>query len=510
MLQLVIDVSSLERMATTQPDVLLLYVLMPLGALMVLSMFVWGAIMVLLDRRQGKFLSEQKWVVLAIDVPENEQSPKAVENIFAVVKGTKSVITAKEKWIYGKLLLATSFEIVSIDGYIQFFIRTNAKFRDHLEAAVYAQYPDAEITEVDDYAQGLPDTFPNDTHELFGGEIILKHPDYFPLRTYPDFEHVMSKDQRLKDPLTQLFELMSKLKPGEQFWFHILVHPEDADKKIKEGQEYILKTHGKPLPTAAPGVLAKAAGTVTWLPKAMVAQLGAGLLGSEEGEGERPSFFVPTATEKVRLEAVSEKLGKPGFNCKIRWAYMARHEIYNKGGRNTLWKGYIAQYTHPELNEFKYDADTMPRDDYTWLIWEYRRKQRELMAALKGRSWGRGSTPHYYCVEELATLWHFPTIDTKAPMIKKTEAKRAEAPAYLPKAGVGESDELNEEALIEVDEQGRPIGAAQPSRVPGADVSDILADEPLIEPGQEGAGTPSTATGDEEIEPPFVPPNLPV
>ena len=38
----------------------------------------------------------------------------------------------------------------------------------------------------------------------------------------------------------------------------------------------------------------------------------------------------------------------------------------------------------------------MPRDDYTGLIWEYRRKQRELMAALKGLSWGHGSTPHYY------------------------------------------------------------------------------------------------------------------
>ena len=63
----------------------------------------------------------------------------------------------------------------------------------------------------------------------------------------------------------------------------------------------------------------------------------------------------------------------------------------------------------------------------------------------------------------------------------------------LPKAGVGESDELNEEALIEVDEQGRPIGAAQPSRVPGADVSDILADEPLIEPDKRA---PDAINGD--------------
>ncbi len=498
MLQVVIDVSSLEYMLATQPDVVLLYVLMPLGVLMLLSMIIWGWIMIALDRRQGKFLGEQKWVVLAIDVPENEQSPKAVENIFAIVKGTKAVITAKEKWIFGKFLLPTSFEIVSIDGYIQFFIRTNARFRDHLEAAVYAQYPDAEIAEVDDYTRGFPKDFPNDTHEVFGGEIILKRPDYFPIRTYEDFEHQMSKDQRLKDPLTQLFELMGKLRPGEQFWLHIMVHPGDVDNKIKAAQEYILKTHGKPLPTPKPGKLQQAAGLVAWLPKQALEQIGAGLLGGDAGSAEptRPVFFVPTATEKVRLEAVSRKLSKPGFECKIRWAYVSRHEVYNKGGRNTLWKGYIAQFTHPELNEFKYDPDTMPRDDYSWLIWEYRRKQRELMAALKSRSWGRGSNPGYFSVEELATLWHFPTIDTKAPLIKKTEAKRAEAPAYLPKAGAGESDELPDEALVEVDEQGRPISAPGTSRVAGDLTEGILPEEPMVD--------------SEEAEPPFTPPNLPV
>jgi hypothetical protein len=34
--------------------------------------------------------------------------------------------------------------------------------------------------------------------------------------------------------------------------------------------------------------------------------------------------------------------------------------------------------------------------------------------------------------EELATLWHFPTISTKAPLIKKAEARRAEPPVGLP------------------------------------------------------------------------------
>ena len=71
-----------------------------------------------------------------------------------------------------------------------------------------------------------------------------------------------------------------------------------------------------------------------------------------------------THTEKSQLDGVAQKIAKPGFGTKIRWAYLAEHEVYNKGGRNSLWKGYIAQYTHTDWNSFKYEPDTMPRDDY--------------------------------------------------------------------------------------------------------------------------------------------------
>ena len=92
-----------------------------------------GALQLYLDGRQGKFAGNQKYITLAIDVPRNsEQTIKAVENIFAIVKGTKSIITFKEKWVYGKYLLSTSFEIVSINGYIQFYLRCSSSFQRSL------------------------------------------------------------------------------------------------------------------------------------------------------------------------------------------------------------------------------------------------------------------------------------------------------------------------------------------------------------------------------------------
>ena len=518
MLQLVIDIAPLQRMLATQPDVVLLYVLVPVGALVLLSIIGWGASQLFLDTRYGKYAANLKFSVLAVDIPVNMQTPKAVENIFAVVKGTKSVVTKKEEWVWGKYLTPTSFEIVSIDGYIQFFIHTQSRFRDHIEAAIYAQYPEAEIAEVEDYTKHLPSDFPNETHELFGGEIKLEEKDYLPIRTYEDFEHMASKDEKLKDPLNQLFELMGKFKAGEQFWLQITVHPGGDGGWRKKAEEFIMKTYGRKMPEqeSSSGKIFKAlTAPVAWIPKEAANQFGVALLGGgADSAEERPIFFVPTNTEKTQLDGVSKKFMKPGYQCKIRWAYVARHEVYNKGGRNTLWKGYIALFAHPAMNNFKYDPDTMPRDDYFWMIWEYRRKQRELMAALKGRSWSRGTTPMYLSVEELATLWHFPTIETRAPLIARSESKRAEAPTYLPKAGFGESDELPDAPLIEVDEHGRPIQpAAEGGGSAGApvtdDLSDILPTGPMVEPGQDGAPAATEDRAPEEDQP-FIPPNLPV
>ena len=128
----------------------------------------------------------------------------------------------------GKVLLPTSFDIVCRDGYIHFYVNTVVGNRDLFEAAVYSQYPDAEISEVEDYTVGVPDEFPNETHELFGGEISLDKPNFFPIRTYILFEHMISKENRLKDPIVTLFEVMGRFKRGEQFWLQVLVHPDDG------------------------------------------------------------------------------------------------------------------------------------------------------------------------------------------------------------------------------------------------------------------------------------------
>ena len=383
---------------------------------------------------QLKYAAKERYIVLAIDVPKmTEQDPFAVENIFSHLSGAKSGLTLKDKWIAGKDQVTVSFEIVSIDGYIQYFIRTPAKLRDLLEASIFAQYPEAQIAEVSDYATDLPKTFPNDTHDMFGTEMILKKDDYLPIKTYPLFEHSMS--QELKDPLSNLLEQMSKLRRGEQLWIQFILKPCEQDWK-KEGEKVIDKLYGKkpPAPKPLPGMA---------VAKEVVSQIGMGVEGGDKkSDSNEMAMFKITPQEKLVLDGIRDKINKVGFEVKMRWVYIARHEVFSKGSRATAMKGMLSLYSHPGLNSLSGSGLVTPQDDYFYQRWAYHSRQNKLMEAFVARSGGAGHKRSILNTEELATLWHFPTILTQAPLIKKTESKRAEPPSGLPEAPFGEDEKV--------------------------------------------------------------------
>ena len=93
-------------------------------------------------RQSLKWFGTQKFVILAIDVPKDtEQTPKAVEQLFSTVSGAHSPLNLLEIYRDGNFQLSFTFEIVSIDGYVQFLIRTPSQYRDLIESSIYSQYP---------------------------------------------------------------------------------------------------------------------------------------------------------------------------------------------------------------------------------------------------------------------------------------------------------------------------------------------------------------------------------
>jgi len=94
-------------------------------------------------------------------------------------------------------------------------------------------------------------------------------------------------------------------------------------------------------------------------------------------------------------------------------------------------RGELQQFTAVKLNGFKAYGPVTPKGDYFWDRWSELDRKKAIFSAYKKRS-GSGATAYYLNTEELATLYHFPMETVKAPLVKKTDAKRSEPPTGLP------------------------------------------------------------------------------
>lgn len=437
MLGLVIDLSGLSYFLA-RPDVFLVNAFYWVGWVPIAAVLIYGFFEVWLFSHQEKYRHHQKYVMLAIDVPkETEQSPKAMEHFFTIIAAAWGGANFKEKWIDGEVAPVFSLELVSDGGYIQYYMRVPKKHRDMVEAALYSAYPDAEVYECEDYAEKFPRKFPDEHYNAWGCEQALKKADYFPIRTYELFEHKMS--QELKDPLGTQLEVLGKIKPGEMLCTQYVLEPlgELGSTWHKPGIAYVYKEIGKEEKGAHKSSMLKDGfNLVSGLPAELLTEVGINLLGGgEHGEtkAEDPwKFLRSTPVDKERLDLVTKKLGKAAMHVKIRHVYVAKHEVFSKGGKDKSLKGIYNLYWHMDANGFKRVDRVTPKDDYFWQRWWLDLKRTNVVNAYRKRDPEIGGHHFILNIEELATLWHFPSILLRAPFITKTLAKRAEPPVQLP------------------------------------------------------------------------------
>lgn len=430
-----------QYLAVTPLPLFMRDALLAVGWIPIFGVIVWGLTHIWQDYKQGKYNAALKWQLLEIHVPQDAiQTPKGMENFFMNISGVKSAITWREIWLIGKFQAMFSFEIVSLEGQIKFCIRTLDKYRDLVEAALYAQYPEAQITEIDDYVNILPREYPNEEYDVFGSEMVLSNKAYFPIRTYEDFEHQGEKDGRFKDPLLPIIEMMGKMRTKEHFWMQFIIQPPDKQDWIKEGVEYLNAMMGKEK-KHKPSTMDAVLENVLWLPKGVVGQVaGMAFGGDAHGDEKKDDFrmFRMTQQERLMMEAVAEKISKVGWKTKVRWLYAGPKNAFRKPLMASSAKGLFAAFTHQYLNGFSLHGPATPRDDYIWMEWAMPGKQRALVTRYQKRQGGVGANWQMLNSEELATLFHFPAADARTPVLTKTGARRAEAPDSLGFAGKDE------------------------------------------------------------------------
>ncbi len=376
-----------------------------------------------IEIKEERYTKDWKPVVLAIDIPAiNVQTPMAVEQMFAQLAGALGSSGFSDKFKTGFVQRTFSLEVISIEGYIQFVAWTEESFKDLFEASLYAQYPDAEITEIEDYTRLVPDKFPNETHDLWISDFGLAEHSAYAIRSYREFEHSISKDTVLKDPMGTFLESFSRLGPGEQMWFQVLVEPVDSSWKndaIAKVKEILGIADAKPAPGDNVGDK-----FIKGMMKSLV--FVGDQIFSREPHADEAAAAEEAAPPKLTpgvhkvIEKMEEKMNKLAFKTKIRAAYIARKEVFNPRRGVNLMIGAINQYNMPSANSIVAIEGKKPD------------KPAKLFKAFKDRSLGTASPTCIMNIEELATIWHFPMSHVKTPLLAKAASKQAEPPVGLP------------------------------------------------------------------------------
>lgn len=430
MLQIVIDLSYFQEFIHQPLSKQLLDAFFYVGWVPLVIILFIGFREMWLNSKQAKYAQGLSFVFLSVNIQAmNEQSPKAVEHIFSHIAGTHSNPTFKEKWFEGKFTPPFSFEYAVIDGYTQFIIRAPVKHRDLIEAAIFSQYPDAEITEVPDYTQNVPQKHPDPEWEVWGTEFVLKRPSAYPIRTWFEFEHSLS--QELKDPLSTILESFSRLKKGEQIWLQILVFPVRQDW-TKASQDLAAKLSGKEPASKPVALWAKPLHFLMDLVEGVLRQIFEGGEGPAKMEKkDEMKLFNMSPGERKTLEGIEMKMAKIGFGVKIRFIYAGRRDVFRKGSIASMMKGSFSLFARHDGNSFGGHGPATPKSDYFWQKWGYNDRVRAVFSNYVSRS-GDGATPYILNIEELASIYHFPSMQIRAPLIKKVDSRKVEPPFALP------------------------------------------------------------------------------
>lgn len=433
-MDIAIDLSRFQSLLNLPPDQVFWVIFVNFGWLVLGIIFLFGARDVWLYYKQIKWSETHKYVLLAIDIPKgNEQSPKAVENMFSYLGGAHGSQNFYEKWLEGQYQKSFSYEIVSLEGYTQFLVRTPVEFRNLIESSVYSQYPDAEISEVDDYTETVPQSYPDEEWDIFGTEFVLQNPWHLPIKTYPEFEHQIGPSEtQFKDPMASLMDLCGSLRQGEQFWFQMIITPTGFDW-VKESKAQMDKILGRKK-KAKPGLFIRLLEFIGDLSE-LIFPIWQDIDGKKANKDEKRTMLDLTPIEKRQVEGIHMKSIKMGFQTKIRILYVAKKEVMNKAKVANGFVGYIKQFISLDLNSFKPDLKkTMTKTVYFNKDSRLVTKKRKIFQNYISRS-GDGREPFLLNIEELATLWHFPVeANVKSPLVQKAPGRKADAPSSLPLA----------------------------------------------------------------------------
>lgn len=379
-------------------------------------------------------------VTLEIVPPaDTEKSPKIMEQVFY---GLHTFSGLNKLEIYCGWRCAQdkfSFEIASHEGSVHFYINCPKMARNNVEAQIYAQYPDTEIFEIEDYTWAYtPKNLPNAEWDVWGTTLELVKEDQLPIRTHKHFQEEITGT--MIDPLSSLTEVMSAIGKNQHVWFQVVFTPIAESSWHPQSMEYIHKMIGKDVAEKKKGKsFFEYFGELFVLPGNVLrgmfvqeAELTAPGEGSTTEDEVKNDFNINKLSpdEQEKIKAVYENIAKNAFGTTMRFVYTGKRENFNKALGVAGVMGAMKQFGDTNLNALKPDNRSKTFALYHFVDSRLAFRQRKVIQDFRSRSFNQGKW--VFNIEELATVYHFPDISVKSPNVSRVDAKKGSAPANLP------------------------------------------------------------------------------
>ncbi|PIZ94850.1 MAG: hypothetical protein COX81_02335 [Candidatus Magasanikbacteria bacterium CG_4_10_14_0_2_um_filter_37_12] len=323
------------------------------------------------------------------------------ETFFATIAGLKAQ-RGLLNWFRGRTD-NFSFEMVTENGLIYFYIDIPIKMKGFITQQVHAQYPYANIEEMTDY------NIFSEKSAIMGAYLVPTKKHIFPLKTYKNME---------SDPLESILNVLAKSQEGSNSNMAIQFVVRSSHKRWRSKGVTIVREvrKGKKFEKVAmqSAITRGIATSLETISELLTAKKQDAL------NKNTPQEYKLSPLEEEMIKAIEEKLTKGGMDVTIRLLSISDSEEVARLNLDNIINSF-SQYNHYRYgNSFK---AIVPKN------------QNKLIQDFIYRSYNKNRF-QILTTEEMASLWHLPLHSTEAPSIKWLSGRKSPPPSDLPKEGL--------------------------------------------------------------------------
>ncbi|MFA7244713.1 MAG: type IV secretion system DNA-binding domain-containing protein [Candidatus Magasanikbacteria bacterium] len=318
------------------------------------------------------------------------------ETIFSTIASQKPQSGLKT-WFQGRND-SLSFEIVTHNNLISFYVSVPKKIKGFIEQQINAQYPYAHIEEITDY------NIFSEKSSIVGSYLKAESNQSLPFKTYKKMD---------SDPMSAVLNVLARIheqnssasiqyviRAANKSWRKKSMHIVREVKKGKKIEDVIGSNY--------------IANTFKFVGKGIEEQL------SKQKENALDNKYQLSSMEEEMLKGIEEKMSKGGMEITVRVISCSDNEEFAKMNLDNIISAFGQYNFYRYGNSFKAQIP---------------RKQQSIISDFIHRDFNE-SKKILMNTEELAGMWHLPLHSTETPNIQWLMARKAAPPPNLPKEGI--------------------------------------------------------------------------